>query len=319
MKIRRAMLRRPGRGAPPGWSPARSPARNPRAGATLVELVVVLVIAGIMGSAMAVFGARSMQGVRDLNRRAMLIDAAESGLRRIGRDVRSALPNSIRIDASARVLEILHVADGARYRRRPGINPGPVTHVGVSDWLSFTAAGDAGFNLLGRLGALSFSYGTPLAAGTRLAIYTTSASVYSDAATAANPGVITPATTQLTISDDGDEDQIQLSGAFQFRFESPRQRIYVVDTPITYLCDLSGQTLTRYTGYAIAQTQPTSPGVAPLSLAASALVTNHVGGCGFSYQPGTSQRAGLLTMTMQIAQAGEQVRLLHQVHVENAP
>ena len=46
----------------------------------MVELVVVLVIGGIMGSAMAVFGARAMQGYRDLIRRATLIDATEGGV-----------------------------------------------------------------------------------------------------------------------------------------------------------------------------------------------------------------------------------------------
>jgi len=313
--MRSAAERRAGFGAVLADSRAWSTA----AGTTLVEMVVVLVIAAILSSAMAVFGARSMEGYRALTRRAMLIDAAEGALRRIGRDVRRALPNSIRIDGSGRVLELLHAADGARYRRRPGTNPGPVSHSAASDRLSFTAAGDTRFNLLGRLDALSFSYGTPLPAGTRLAIYPTSAGVYADAATAANPGVITPAATQATIWDDSDEDQIELSASFQFRYESPRQRLYLVDTPITYLCDLTGQTLTRYSGYAIAQAQPTAPSAAPLSSAASALVTDHVTACTFTYQPGTSQRAGLVTMEMQIAQAGEQVRLLHQVHVENAP
>jgi MSHA biogenesis protein MshO len=284
-----------------------------------VELVVVLVIASILGGAMAVFGARAMEGYRDVTRRAMLIDVAESALRRIGRDVRRALPNSIRVDGSTRVLELLHAADGARYRRRPGTNPGPVDHLDPGDWLSFTTSGDVRFNLLGRLGALPFSYGAALPAGTRLAIYPTGSSVYADAASGANPGVITPAGTQLTISDDTDEDQIELDAPYQFRFESPRQRVYVVDTPVTYLCDLSGGTVTRYSGYTISQTQPTAAGAPPLSSAASALVTHHVTGCTFTYQPGTSQRAGLVTMEMQIAQAGEQVRLLHQIHVENAP
>lgn len=280
---------------------------------------MVLVVAAILAGAMAVFVTRAMEGFRDLGRRATLVDVAEGALRRIARDGRRALPNSVRVGGAGRVLEMLHATDGGRYRRRPGTNPGPVSHTDPSDWLTFSAAGDSQFNLLGRLPALAFGYGTPLPTGTRLAVYPTGSGVYSDGASGANPGVITPVTTQITIVDDTDEDQFLLSTPFQFRLESPRQRLYVVDTPITYSCDLTNETVTRRWAYAITSTQPTDPAVAPLSGAESALVTNRVTACSFAYQPGTSQRAGLLTMEIQLSEAGEQVRVLHQVQVENTP
>jgi MSHA biogenesis protein MshO len=279
----------------------------------------VIVIAAILAGATTALMTRPMEGYHGLARRAELVDVAESALRRIARDVRRALPNSVRVTGAGAVLEVLHSVDGVRYRRRPGINPGPVLHTAPSDWLSFAASGDAQFNALGGFQALAFTYGTPLPAGTRLAIYTTGTAVYADAASDANPGVITPSTSQVTIVNDTDEDQIQLSAPFQFLFESPRQRLYVVDTPLTYLCDLGTATLTRYWAYPIALAQPTNPTLPPLSAGANALVTNHVTACGFTYQPGTSQRAALLTMEMQVSEDGEQVRLLHQIHVENVP
>lgn len=317
MRIRRAAL--PSARAAAIAAGGQAAARGRRAGATLVELVVVLVITAILAGAMGVFITRAMEGVRDVSRRATLVDVAESALRRVARDVRRALPNSIRIGGGARALEMLHAADGGRYRRRPGTNPGPVDHLAPSDWLTFAASGDAQFNLLGRFRALSFSYGTPLPAGTRLAVYTTSTAVYADAASDANPGVITPRTTLATISPGTDEDEILLSPAFAFRFESPRQRLYVVDTPISYLCDPVGGTLTRYSAYAIEQAQPTLPTASPLSAAASGLIANRVTGCTFTYQSGSSQRAALVTLEVEVSEGGERIRLLHQIHVENVP
>ncbi len=237
----------------------------------------------------------------------------------MARDVRASLPNSLRVSGDQLSLEILHLGDGARYRQDPGINDPNVDHTTVSDWLDF--AGDTQFNLLGRLSHLDPNYGQALAAGTRLALYNTSTGVYSDAATSANPGVITPAATTITVTDDGDEDQLTLSSSFEFLLRSPRQRIYVVDTPVSYLCDLTAETLIRYQSYSIDATQPTDPGVAPLSdpNASSALVTNRVTGCEFTYDPGTPSRGGLLTIGLTVSDAGEQVRLFQQVHVDNTP
>ena len=51
---------------------------------------------------------------------------------------------------------------------------------------------------------------------------------------------------------------------------------------------------------------PTVPALAPLSGAASALVSKRVTACTFIWQPGTPQRTGLLTVELSLAEDGEQ-------------
>ena len=153
--------------------------RSTRRGFTLVELVITLSVSAIVAGLVSSFIARPMEGYVDLARRAVLVDSGETALRRIARDVHAALPNSLRIGAGATAVELLHTADGARYRRAPGTNPSSEDHTAVSDVLDFS--GDTSFNVLGRFGHLAFTYGSPLPALTRLAIYTTTTDVYADA------------------------------------------------------------------------------------------------------------------------------------------
>src|SRR5262249_4235579 len=55
----------------------------------------------------------------DLALRAELTDAADNALQRIGREVRLALPNSVRRDGSHLFLEFLPVRSAGRYRSDP--------------------------------------------------------------------------------------------------------------------------------------------------------------------------------------------------------
>jgi MSHA biogenesis protein MshO len=281
-------------------------------GFTLIELVVVVAITALVAGLIGSFVTRPILVYNDVARRTELVSAAGSSLERIAREVRAALPNSVRVGAGGSALELLHVADGARYRAAAG-----GAHAAASDWIDL--AGDASFNVLGRFRDLPFSYGAPLAAGQRLAVYATGSSVWSDAESGANPGVITPAATQLTILDDGDEDQLVLSSPFRFALASPEQRIYVVDGPLSYLCDVGAGTLTRYSSYPVDDVQPTNPSASPLSSGTGALLVDRVSGCRFSYTPGTAQRAALVTLELTLAHQGEQVSLLEQVHVLNVP
>ena len=70
-------------------------------GFTLIELVITLVISTIVVSFVSLFISGPVRGFADQARRARLVDAADAALERIGRDVRRALPNSVRVTTSA--------------------------------------------------------------------------------------------------------------------------------------------------------------------------------------------------------------------------
>lgn len=279
-------------------------------GFTLVELVITMVISIIVVGFVSVFISGPVVGFTDQARRAGLSDAADGALTRLSRDVRRALPNSVRITSSGGVqaLELISSVDGARYRRSP---PGTASQI-----LDFSIADDA-FNSIGSFTQITKPF---VSANHYLAIYNVGvpgADAY------ALTDVITPAGTLITIADDAPagEDRITLAPAFRFAYESPRQRLFLVDTPVSYLCDPGAATLRRYANYPIASSQTDRDTAAELLAAgaAAALVADQVTGCGFSYTPGTAERAALVTIRLSIGAQGESVSLLRQIHVDNAP
>src|SRR5688572_6517746 len=84
---------------------------------TLIELAIVIALVGIL-AAIIVQLVQPVRSYIDSSRRAALSDTADTALRRIGRDVRLALPNSVRVatDGTTHYLEFLLVRTGGRYR-----------------------------------------------------------------------------------------------------------------------------------------------------------------------------------------------------------
>jgi len=285
--------------------------RRLHSGFTLVELVVTIVISTIVVSFMAVFIAGPIDAFHDQSRRAELVDLAENALRRVARDVRRALPNSVRVSASgpAAALEVLNSVDGVRYREQPPPDD-------TDRQLDFSSA-DAAFNTIGRFTAIAHPFSST----------SHYLSIYNVGVPGANAyeltNVITPPGTRIDISTDGvsGEDNVRLSPAFRFAYGSPGQRVFLVDGPITYLCDTVTATLRRYDGYDIAANQADRDSDAELMAAGArrTVMTDHVSACNIAFAPGTAQRAGLVTLALRVADAGETVSLLHQVHVDNVP
>ena len=119
--------------------------RTKQAAFSLLELIVVIVLLGILAGGAGLLITTPINAFNDQLRRQQLVDQAEMALRQIARDVRRALPNSIRTTAvgGGWALEMVNTVDGARYRDEIGGG-----FVGADDILDFSAP-DKTFNFLG--------------------------------------------------------------------------------------------------------------------------------------------------------------------------
>ncbi len=276
------------------------------AGFTLIELVMVIVLTGIIAVVASRFIAQPVQGYLDSSRRAMLVDMADGALVRMSREVRLAIPNSVRVGAGGTALELLWMRTGARYRSE-----------GPGDTLDFTLSADT-FDVIGTLPDSASVVANPGAvpgdcasgAVDCLVIYNTG-----------QPGADAYAQDNVAAIRAADASSVSFVAPAPFPLTSPGGRFYVVDSPVTYLCDPVSGTVRRFTGYALAANQADVDTAAELTGAGatSALLVDRVSGCNFSYVPGTATRGGLVTLSLSLSDSGERVALLQQVHVSNLP
>lgn len=261
-------------------------------GFTLVEAVVVILISGIVFAVVAIFIQKPVEGYFDTTRRAALSDIADTAVRRITRDLRLALPNSVRV--SGNYLEFLLTTGGGRYRAEQ-------TSGGAGNVLDFTSpGGDASFDVIGTV--------PPLNAGNQIVIFNLGPGFAgADAYQAA--GNNRAAYQSLAGS------TITLSAAKLFPWQSPGKRFHVVETAVTYQCDTASGVIRRYWGYGINAVQATPPGGG-----SNALLATSVSGCAFGYNPNElNQRYGIVTIQLALTQSGETVTLQAQAHVPNVP
>lgn len=287
-------------------------------GVTLIELVITIALTGILAALIVQFVA-PVRSYIDSSRRAALSDAADTALRRIGRDLRLALPNSVRVTSvgSVQYIELLLVRIGGRYRfDTDSAASNTCTGGYAADILSFGSV-DTCFKTLGNLydpaSGISQVTGTDYVVVFNLQPGTDKADAYQSCATC-NKSQITAASTFAG------EDRIEFAGN-TFTYESPGNRFFVIEGAVSYICDPTAKTLTRRWGYAIAAAQPTT-----FSDGSSALMVDKVTDCTFKYDSTipTTHGAGLatlaLTLTTQDSRGtDESASLYHAVHVNNAP
>ncbi|MDQ4625222.1 prepilin-type N-terminal cleavage/methylation domain-containing protein [Janthinobacterium lividum] len=289
-------------------------ARRLARGFTLVEMVIVIVITGIIGTMVAVFIRVPVQGYMDVAARAALADTADTAARRLTRDVRLALPNSVRVSNNGLFLELLLTKTGGRYLS----DSDPA---GLGNVLSFEtppAPGVPGsFSVVGAMPANALGARQAISVGDQIVVYNlggayTPNDAYScSAATGCNRAAVT-----------GVAGNVVTLGSYPFAtapapLPSPSNRFQVVSTPVTYACDLATGTLTRYAGYAIQATQPVAA-----DLTDGALLARQVTGCAFSYTVLANVQRGLVNISLSLGAANSNtgvLRLVQQVQARNTP
>lgn len=301
----------------------------------MIELVVAMVLVAIILAATVYFLFPVVQGV-DVSARAELTDTADNALQRIGREVRLAIPNSVRVttNGTTQLLEFLPIRTAGRYRSDSGSVAGGTNcpadgglAAPEADLMSFDVA-DTCFK----------SIGTVVDIGT---VTTNDFLVFN------NYGCPTPVTCfdgQNAYATSGTLNRVKISAVAnegtraRFSFasttldrslhDSQGKRFYVaignattgLPEPVSYVCDPVGGTLVRRSGYTMVAAQPTA--WAPTD-GTAAQIAGRVSGCNFDYQANVGPQIGLLTLRLTLSRGvstgAVTVSLYHSVHVTNVP
>ena len=254
----------------------------------------MIAIVGIIGAMVAVFIRSPVESYVGSARRAELSDVADTALRRIVRDLRLALPNSIRVTESPAgtfYLEFLITSGGGRYRVEK-------TAAATGDPLDFTAP-DLKFDVLSVMPAFT---GTEWIVIYNLGTGFTGADAYAGANREAFGSVA--------------GSTITLGAPKQFPFASPGNRFHVVQYAVTYKCDPAAGEIRRYWNYGIPPGQLTPPVTVN-----NAQLARNVGFCAITYDPNAVQgRNGIVSLRVKLTGAGgEAVSLFQEAHVSNVP
>jgi MSHA biogenesis protein MshO len=268
-----------------------------QAGFTLVEAIVVITATAILSAAVAVFLRKPIDQYMDLDRRSSISDIADTASRRVARDLRLALPNSIRLTGD-QCIEFLPTITGGRYRADvDGAGGGNVFQAEqVITQIDVIGAMPSVPNVNDYL--VVYNLGIPGA----------------DAYEGNNRSVITSASA----------NNIQFAPQ-TFKLASPGQRFQVIsgaEQAVSYVCDNVGPNdangngtgrLLRFSGYGI-----NTASACPSSLNSSVLASN-LSVCKFTYGAGVTERSALVQIRLAVTQANETVNLYHDVHVNNVP
>ncbi|MFD1122234.1 type II secretion system protein J [Methylophilus flavus] len=187
-------------------------------GFTLVELVVVITVTAIIGGISSTFIRHSVMAYVNSEAYYELADRADFSLRRMSRDIRNALPNSVWVSAAGDYVEFVPIKAGGRYQQD-----------------------DFGSNSLRVLGDT-----VTVAATDQLVIYNLGiqgADVYNGD------------TIRNFAAPGNNLNQLQFVGP-TFPLPSPASRFYIVNGAVAYVCDLANQRLLMVTNIAIPSAHP---------------------------------------------------------------
>ncbi len=318
-------------------------------GFTLIELIIVILILGIIGGMVAVFLRHPIQQYGDSVRRARLTDVADFATRSMARELRNALPNSIRISGE-NTIEFVPILMAGRYRAdfdpahpkdcvndmepTAGFFPLFVEDVGegCSEESGFSAIGPVAnfvpfddqnarhqYLVIGNLGIAGANVYEP---STRL---TSGNGIRADEAWVRD--------FPLT------EHYVQAAQLDSLPAHSPTNRFFITGNPITYQC-LNNE-VRRYNNYGFFLNQPTSAadlttgsdgndpsfdctkvimtGAGNICTPTQGIVATNVSSCRFT----KSADGSLVTLRIDISENNgattETVRLQHQINVDNTP
>jgi MSHA biogenesis protein MshO len=276
-------------------------------GFSLIELVAVMVLLGIVAAASTVFISASVGIYSDTARRSELNQQGRFALERISRQLRGALPNSVRVvsNASQSCVEFMPVVAASSYLN--AVAGQSINSLTVVAHPTIPTAATGNLNLVIYNG----DNNAPADSIANNSLYdsATTVMVGIDSISAAGANLLT----------------INLDNSHSFNEDSPQRRFFIIDpAAITQYCARDNR-LERYQGYSLTAV-PTLPAGNGDLLAAHVRLSEQDGSPvqPFTYTPGTLQRSAVVYLDLRFSSAAqdgfnEWLRFTQEVQLRNVP
>ena len=255
-------------------------------GFTLVELIFVIAILGVVASIGSGFMVQTVDAYRTAEVHNKLIQRGRLVIEQMSRQLRTAVPNAVRVSASANCIEFLPIVGGTYYENS-------------------VADEDNGMSATSTVTTLPFYIRSGSAEHVIIAPFF-SEEVYTNSSPAARVSVGALGAEPYT--------SVPLSGSHRFNRNSNSKRLYIADDPQRFCLD-SGN-LVEYSGYGLSTSvlNDSNPG------GSSAIMAQNVSSSGaFVLSPGSEDRNTTVGIALVFSQGSKSIRLNHTVFIRNVP
>ncbi len=252
-------------------------------GFTLIELIAVIVVLSIMATFSVRFVVSTIDNYNRTVDRGKLVAHGRQALERMTRQLRTAVPNSVRVTNANQCVEFLPIAGGGNYiGELADANNGAAAQASIST------------------GGYQVTFGSALYAFVA-ALSTTE--IYSGSA----------ASVAISAAEDHSDSTLSLAAAHQFLRNSISHRFFLADNPVAFC--VAANELRYYSGYATPTTTTGVPaGVG--SLMAQGVASD---GSPFTLSAGAETRNSLLAVRLTFTRHSETVALNQEVLIRNVP
>lgn len=297
--------------------------RARQAGFTLIEMIMAMVLTGILAGIVAQIIMGPVRGYFDAARRAVLTDTADLALRRLTRELRHGVPNSVRISDSAGnvgscvsgtcYIEYIAASGGGAFSTGPGFFAGLTTCLVTPANCQLTITSPMPSN-------------PAMAVGDYIVLNNTNNNDPTSQYNAYACGSLTNCNISRVTSLAGSLATLTAgaTGLSVFGFPGPStSRFQVVPgstKAVIYACSIapSKGDMKRYWNYGLYGT-PSAAVTAATGGGSSTIMATNVG-CSVSY-PASAQTFGVLIVSLTVTDSSgvDSVTLMREIHVDNTP
>jgi len=272
-------------------------------GFTLLELVTVLVLLGVMSVGISSFIGLATQSFVNVSERDELISSARFSVERLNRELRHALPNSVRVGNRTIAGNELQCIEFVPIKASTVYIDIPVAPESASNTLS----------VIPFINDDGTAYTCPATCTDSVSVYPLNTSdIYSDQTD--NIGKAFGLNSIASIS--ANEWQLTLDGSVIFDADSPTQRLFTIGAPVSYC--LEANNLYRYENYDYSISQVVPP-ISTKQLMAESLADISLAELPFKVSAATLQRNALVNVSLEFLNNDESIVFNHEIHIENVP